>query len=466
MAVTFPQTAQEIGANASARLIARGVLTDTVEGGATQGIVQTWAEDMGLAHTAIASRLASFGLNATGTELDRRVADIGGMVPRQGATPAAGAVVQLTRATTVGALAVSGSVFGSSLYPSLRWVQIGEVTIPDGSATYGSASTTCVAVVCTTPGTAGNVPSGVIDTLVSGNTAIITVGQPKALGGGTARESDERLRSRAFAYLAGQGGVTKAFLQYMALTFVSSLGVQARHVSTFYDPRNPGYLEVVVDDGTAFAGQTRSGATFSGTLKNGKRQVFIEGPVAEDNLATTQLDVDGNPAVYADGEPQWVLMSESNALWFDEGYVSDGTTWAVHDYSVYTGFVAELQAAILATVPSNLASFGAASAGCRIRAMPPVPTLVRFSVAAEVDSGADLEVVYDAVESALTEYCASLAPGQTFLIMDAYAAVAAVDGLANLTFFPLTIGLTQAIAEDWPPASERHAIRLLSMERR
>ena len=362
MALTFPESSREIGARMTARLIARGRLTDTEEASTTQGILQTVAEELGLAQAAIASRLKSFGLDAAGTELDRRIADIGGMTPRLGAASAAGAVMRVQRSGTSGALLVTGCVFKSSKNPSLRWVQTGDVTIPDGASEYGSAQTACLPVVCTTPGTAGNCSASTIDTLVQGPESIIEVSQVKALGGGIARETDDQLRARALLYLAGQGSVTKAFLLYFALTFEGRDGTRARHASVFYDPRNPGYLELLVDDGTGFEGQTRAGSPVSGTLRNGKRRVLLEGPIVEDNLNPGQLTVNGSPAALLAGAPQWMLVSEAGELWFDAGYGVDGTTYAVSGYSIYTGFVADLQAAILGTRRSNLAIWGAAAA--------------------------------------------------------------------------------------------------------
>jgi len=466
MALSFPESANEIGARMTARVVARGRLTDTEEAATTQGIIQTAAEELGLCQAAIASRLKAFGLDGVGTELDRRVADIGGMTPRLGASSASGAVLKVERAGTSGALVVSGCVFKSSTNPSLRWVQTGDITIPNGSSSYGGASTACLPVVCTTPGVAGNCQAGTIDTLVSGPSDITVVSQPKALGGGIARESDDQLRLRALLYLAGQGGVTKAFLRYLALSFTGRDGTRARHAATFYDPRKPGYLELVVDDGTGFEGQTRAGSPVSGTLLNGKRQVFLEGPIADDNLGVTQLEVNGAPATLLAGAAQWMLVSEAGELWFDAGYVTTGTTYAVTGYSVYTGFVADLQAAVLGTRPSNLASWGAASAACRIRVMPPLRDFISVSVAIAVASGYDLDEVTAACEAVLLEYCASLAPGQSFLLMDAYAALATVPGLLNLTFYDVDSLGASVVHGDWPPSSERAAIRLQTFERR
>ena len=92
------------------------------------------------------------------------------------------------------------------------------------------------------------------DTIVDGPEGLTSVSQAVALGGGVTRETDERYRLRATLYLqAFMGSNTRAAIEYVALTFQSQSGVRARNAATYFAPSTlPGYVELVVDDGTQF----------------------------------------------------------------------------------------------------------------------------------------------------------------------------------------------------------------------
>lgn len=455
----------DLTARMMSRVVARSPLTDIAEGGVAHGMIKTVGEELAALYAAVQDRLNTRFLDQSGTDLDDACNQLPrGGVQRIGKSPAAGSVLKITRQGTSGDLVVPiGTTYGRTDDPTLVYYQTGEVTILDGQSSYGTVAA-YVPVVCTTLGEIGNCPTGSIDRVLNGPDTLIRAEQMLPLTTGSERETDAQLQTRAFAYwTAITTPSTKSALRYLALSFQSSTGARAKFAS-FYGPTPdlPGYVELIVDDGEAFEGQTRPGVTQSGTLLNGQRRVYLEGPIVADNLTIAEVEVDGaTPA-----EVSWSLVSEGGELWFDPGYAEDGMTWQVSGYSVYTGFVAELQQVVFGLSTSALNGLGWGAAGCRIRVRPPTVQQVVLSVRIVLFDGYDLDTVGDAVIAALSAYCSSLAPGAPFQIMNAYAAMQAVPGVRNATFLDETTPdsgtAVAAVTVDTYPSSERHSIRLSS----
>lgn len=459
-----PTTATEATQFLTGRLVASSGLTDVAESGTALAICTTIGQERASIDNAIQGRLNSKFLEVSGPDLDTACAQLpNGGVARQGAAAASGACMVLARTDTSGVLIVpANTVLGRSDNPSLRYVTTVSVTFLAGEATKGSIGAGYIPVVCTTLGTGGNCVAGVIDTIVDGPEGLTSVNQAVALGGGVTRETDERYRLRASLYLqAFMGSNTRAAMEYVALTFQSQSGVRARNAATYFDPTTlPGYVELVVDDGTQFSGQVISGQTVTGTIANNQRRVYLEGPIVQDNLSTAQVTVGGGTP----SSVQWSLVSEAGELWFDQGYVTAGNTYSVQDYTVYTGFIAELQAVLFGTSTNALSGLGWMAAGCRVRVVPPTPAYARFSVNIVLFDGFDFATVSAQVEAVLTEYCSSLGPGVAFLVMDALSALRqGVPGLRNLTFNATNDdGQTCVDADAYP--GDRESIRLLTYE--
>lgn len=460
-----PTTATESANRQMARFVATSGVTDLAEAGTAVALFTVTGQERAAIDDAIQGRLNAKFLDVSGPDLDAAASKLpNGGVTRLGNSAASGAVLILTRTDTAAVLVIpAGTVYGRSDNPSLQYVQTAAVTFAIGEATKGDPSAGYVPIQCTQFGVTGNCPTGTIDTILNGPTGLTSVFQAVTLGGGQARESDEAFRLRARLYMQSyQNGNQMAALRYLALTYQSTGGVRARHAAIYFDPFTlPGYVELVVDDGSAFAGQTRAGTAVSGTINEGQRQILLEGPIVDDNLATTALLVNGG----APSSVYWSLMQEGGEFWFDAGSVSSGDTFAINSYTVYTGFIAELQGVILGTFSTPLTGFGWAAAGCRVRVMPPLQNLVRFSVNIVVVSGADPNVVGASCESVITEYCQGLAPGKPFLLMDAYAALRAnIPDLVNATFNAVNSDGQVCIYQDTYPSSQRSAIRVLTFE--
>lgn len=460
-----PTTATESTNRQLARFVATSGVSDLAEAGTAVALFTVTGQERASIDNAIQGRLNAKFLDVSGPDLDEAASKLpNGGVTRLGNSAASGAVLILTRTDTTGVLVVpAGTTYGRSDNPSLQYVQTSAVTFLVGEATKGDPSAGYVPVQCAQLGVTGNCPTGTIDTILSGPAGLTSVFQAVTLGGGQARESDEAFRLRALLYLQSyMNGNQQAALRYLALTYQSTGGVRARHAAIYFEPLTlPGYVELVVDDGSAFAGQTRAGTAVTGTIDNGQRQILLEGPIADDNLPVTALTVNGS----APSSVYWSLLQEGGEFWFDAGSVSNGDTFAINSYTVYTGFIAELQAVILGTFPSPLTGFGWAAAGCRVRVMPPTQNLVRFSLNIVVVSGADPVSVGVSCETVITEYCQGLAPGKPFLLMDAYAALrSSVPDLVNATFNALNTSGQPCVYQDTYPSSQRSAIRVLTFE--
>lgn len=460
-----PITAPEATQFATGRLVASSQLTDVAEGGTALALCTILGQERASIDRAIQGRLDAKFLDVSGPDLDAACAQLpNGGVARLGAAAASGACMVLTRTDTSGTLVVpANTVLGRGDNPSLRYVTTVSVTFLAGESTKGSLAAGYIPVVCTTLGTGGNCLAGTINQIVDGPEGLTSVSQAVALGGGVTRETDDKYRLRATLYLqAFMGSNTRKALEYVALTFQSQSGVRARNAATYFDPSTlPGYVELVVDDGTQFAGQYITGQTVTGTISNAQRRVYTQGPVRDDDLTTAQVSINGGTP----SSVQWTLVAEAGELWFDSSAVTNGDTYEVTDYTVFTGFVAELQAVLFGASTNALAGLGWIAAGCRVRVVPPTPNLVRFSLNLVLRDGADFATVSAQVEAVLTEYCASLGPGVEFLIMDAYAALRTnVPNLADCTFNATNTSGQVCVSANVNPTSARASIRLLSFE--
>lgn len=461
MALT-PITAPDATKFLTGRLVASSGLTDVAESGTALAICTVVGQERATIDASIAKRLDARFLQVAGPDLDAACAQLpNGGVARLGAAAASGSCMVLTRTDTSGVLVVpANSVFGRGDNPSLRYVLTTSVTFLAGEATKGSVGTGYIPVTCTTLGEGGNCPAGTINQIIDAPEGLTGVSQAIAIGGGVTRETDDRYRLRASLYLqAFMGSNTRRALEYVALTFQSQSGVRARNAATYFDPSTlPGYVELVVDDGTQFSGQYITGQTVTGTISNAQRRVYLQGPVRDDSLSTAQVEIGG----VTPSSVQWTLVSEAGELWFDAGAVSDGDTYEVTAYTTFVGFVAELQAVIFGTSSNPLSGLGWAAAGCRIRVMPPTPNEVRFSINLVLNDGYDLTAVSDQIEAVLTEYCASLGPGVPFLLMDAYATIRAnVPGAYDVLFNETNLESQVCVAANVYPTSARSSIRFL-----
>lgn len=431
-----PRVKEEILQQMAGQVVAQSELTDLSEGGVMLTLLGAVSEGIEATEFRLREIRDSYDIdNASGLDLDERVADFPGTgLARLGATPASGSVLTVTRGTTgaVDTLPV-GSLFSRSDSPDLLYATVATETFAAPDATV-----TGVRVICLKSGTLGNAPAGAIDRLVDVPDDIIAVSQPSILGGGTSRETDDELRSRARAYLSSLARSQPAALKALALGFTDSIGMRVKHAFVYEDLSTPAYSELVVDDGTGFSGFVEPGGLSSGTVPdNGTLYLHHQSPAT---APITTITVNGTPVSYPDTNPSWVSIPERGIIQLKDGQtdIAAGDTWAIGDgdsgYSVYVGFMAELQAVVEGSPNDPTGDPGYRAAGTRVRVVPPTTMAVPITVNVILETGAVIDDVKSVTTAVIEAFFLELGPGDTFFLSQLYAQLqGGVPGVAAFT---------------------------------
>jgi hypothetical protein len=405
------------------QVISQSELTDLAEGSVILTILASVAEQFEATEFRLGVIRNSYDLDkAFGQELDERVADLpGDGITRHSASPASGSVLTLTRASSTGTLTVpAGSTFGRTDSPDIIYATVTPVVFNNGDSVVTGAR-----VVCLRTGTSGNAPAGSINKLLSVPAGVIAVQQTSAIGGGTERETDGELRSRAKSYLSSLAQCQPEALRSVALNFVDSVGVRVRHAYVFEDLQRPAYSELIVDDGTGFEGYDSPGQEASGIVPlNGLLQLRHQAP-ATDFIRKIKV----NGIVYEftpDDNPVWVSYPERGIIQLrdEQTLLSPGDTWAVGDsetpYRVYGGYIAELQNIVEGSSSDPTTFPGKRAAGCQVRVLPPTTISVNVKVNLILKPGVVVTDAILATKSVIEEHFFSLGPGQIMYISDLY----------------------------------------------
>lgn len=418
-----PRTAAEVLQQLAGQVVSQSELTDLSEGSVLLTILGAVAEQFEATEYRLSVIRDSYDLDkASGLDLDERVADLPGeSITRHVASPASGSVLTLTRNTSTGTLTVpAGSTFGRTDAPDVIYTTPTPVVFADGNSTV-----TGVRVVCLRTGTVGNAPVGSINKIISAPSSVIAVQQTYAISGGTERETDGELRSRAKAYLAGLAQCQPEALRSVALNYVDSFGVRVRHAHVFEDLQRPAYSELIVDDGTGFEGYSSPGGVVSGTVPlNGILQLRHQAPATD---FIRRIKVNGQVYEFSPNDnPVWVSYPERGIIQLRDGQtlLSAGDTWVVGDadtpYAVYNGYIAELQGIIEGSTTEPTLFPGKRAAGCQVRVLPPTVVLVNIEVNLVLKAGVVITDAVTATKSVIQEYFLSLGPGQVMYISDLY----------------------------------------------
>jgi uncharacterized phage protein gp47/JayE len=432
-----PRTAPQVLRSLAARLVARSGLTDLVKGSKILGLAGAFAEEIAGVELKIANVRDSFSLaSASGSMLDERVQDLPSDFPsRRSQIPASGSVLSMTREDTAGALTVpAGAIVGRSDDSSLSYETRAPASFAAGVATVGA-----IPVVCLSPGSDGNCDVGQIDTVISVTEEIVSVSNTSALANGRNEETDDSLRNRAYLYLAGLAQCQPSALESFALNFQGSLGEVLTFARAFEDPSNPGYTELVVDDGSGMDGLKREGLTTTGTsgVNGTLTQIWHERAA----VSTPLITIGGSPPAFG----SYVSHPEKGLIWLDEP-MAPSTTWSCTKYKVYTGILSELQAAIS----------GRRAAGTRVRVVPPTVQRERFDLIVVPASGVDLDTAVNSAVSTVTTFTAGLGPGEPLYVSRLAAAILEDDQILNVT---LREPDSTTHASDRYPTSDRYVLR-------
>lgn len=404
------------------------ILTDLAEGDALGTLLGTTAEEISSNERKLQEWHAAYFLDATGTDLDDRVAQLPKEFPRRrGPRAASGGLVSVTRVSSVGTLTIpaGGLVVGRSDLANVFYVNTEDISWIDGQSVAPGMGQDPIRVRCVSRGTLGNGDAGVIDIVRSPTDTIRAVSSSQPLTLGSDGEDDTNLRRRARLWLNSLTGWTTRAIEGLAINFTDSNNESILHARAFTDPARPGYTELVVDNGYGMVGYTRTAVTRTGTiptLVSGTRhQFWFDYPAVGD----IRIVVDGAPR--GPSSTDWIALLERGvmitAVTPSEPFTA-GDTWSISGHQVFTGVIAELQDYL-----DNIA----VGAGLRVRVVPPRVQYVTLS-ANVVTVGQNRVGILAAVKKAIIAFCVGLRPGDPLVIFQLCAELEKIRGVLNVVF--------------------------------
>ena len=429
-----PRTSDQIRMEMMAQLVAQSddEITDVEESGAAHGILGVIGVQAALVEQRIRKLYRAFGFNGSGSDLDDRVRLLPGFDGRKGPSAASGAVMRFTRLDASTEITVPAGIrIVSKTDSSVEVITTQAFTMSVGQYTYPAAGQTPVRVVATKMGPQANVVSGVLEAIASTtSTAIVSCTNIRKLTGGLNRESDTSLRRRALGYIASLCQTSRAAVEWLALSFQAEDGTRALHAAFVEDANTPAFAKLVVDDGSGFQGSTRPGARVTGTTPaNGQLDMWCESPAA----TTPKVTIGG--VVYPPAVKEWVTLHERGSLQLHPDstlLASGGIEWAVHDYEVYYGFIAELQWVIEALLSLPSRAPGWRVPGGRVQVVAPKLQLLVLDGVVSVGEGYEFDDVMARATDAVVAFHQALAPGKRLVLSQLTAAVLEVEGVIDI----------------------------------
>ncbi len=400
-------------------------LSDTNDSAIANAVLKATADQFEQAEDLIErSLLRGLGIEAEGTGLDDVVAQWPEFEGRRGASPAQGAVLEFTRDSSVGTLAVdAGSVFASEGGANIL-LGAGIIFL-DGSLTYPAVGQSYGYAISVLTGEQGNVGVGAIRRVVRAPEGVVGVRNVTALTNGRPRETDAQLRRRFLDYLAGGiGRMTERGVIALARAFADQ-GV--RHASIWVDPVRP-YAELVLSDGRGFAGLTRTAIAVSGVVpKGGKLDFHCDSPVVDDEVT---LKVNGVPV----SPVQWTLRHESGRAWLDESAQiwAEGDTWEVSGHQCYAGVIARVQGVINGLLAWQGRMMGVVSVAARIRAITSIPEDVEYDVYAVYGANQDPDAVDAQIRAVIEAFHLDIGQGNPLILLRLNGQLDRIPSAANI----------------------------------
>jgi hypothetical protein len=406
-------------------LQAQSDLNDARETSRVAAVLKSTSDRLAAAHEFIeATLLRGLGLEASGSDLDDVVAQWPDFEPRGQASYAQGAVLTMTRDSSVGELVVpAGSVFATQ--SGQKAVLLADAVFLDGQTTFPALGQARGYVSSTTPGPAGRIDAGALRVVVRAPTGVVSCNNPVALSGGQEAETDAQLRSRFLDYLAG--GITRMPERGLVALAKSFRSEGVRHASVWVDPARP-YAELRIDDGRGFAGLTQPAKKTQGVVPvNGQLDFWVDGPVVDSEVV---LRVNGSPV----SPVRWTLIHERGRAWLDEGASiwSPGDTWEVYGHQVYVGVIAKLQRVIEGLQAWAARQWGYRSVASRVRVVPVQVELVEYNLLVVYEDGVDRDSVDATIRDVLVAFHDDLEADQPLLMLRVSAALDKIPGVRNI----------------------------------
>lgn len=451
-----PKSVDQIEQELRALILARTPLSDFTDGGVAATLVRAIAHEIAATERSLYRVREGFFLgNANGLELDERVGELPPAgVTRLPSAPAAGAVLRISRGTTSGELIIpAGSLFRGTNGVSYKTTVA--AIIVDGASQVDN-----VHVVALERGIQSNIAADQITTVVTAPAAVVSCTNTAALTNGTNGETDSSLKSRALTYLQSLNRCQPTALDFLARSFVASDGQRMPFVSVYEDTENLGYSEVIVDDGVGMelTAVSRAGTVTSGTVgSGGYLLMYHESPAVAPLIANTHVKLFRSNVQIPINSGSLVSIPERGILYLKAGVAQPGDSWQVTGYSVFTGFIAELQREIEGDVNNPSIFTGFRAAGTRVRVTTAEKQLVNFDVAIQPVDGAAFSDLENAVRVALQGFIAGIAPGQPLYVSAMVAVARQVPGVRDVSFY--NRGSAELMRNVYPN-SPRSAIRV------
>lgn len=415
------KTMVELQEEMAATAMGASGLTDVATGGLVYGLIKATARPLARLYRLAMSIWRGFFFRGDGADLDDQVAQLiaAGFEPRMGSSPAWGSTLRLERLNSVGELTVNaGAVFRSQT--GVNYALAEPITFLAGEAIYPADGQAAAVVAATVPGAAGNTGASTIDQVVRAP-GVVAVTNMTALTNGSDREPDQRLRARAFDFVAGLSGTQAAALRALALSTRTDAGVTVPFAYVYEPPERRAEAELVLDDGSGMPGFTRPAVTFSDTVpENGIWEIPFDWPAA----TTPVLNVNG-VRVYSG----FTVYPERGYLVPQPGLLSPGDSWDVGGHAVYTGIVAQIQRLIEASAGTPGPGHRAAGGRVIVRTATPVHVSIELLIVAA--TGYELADVVNRARTAVVAHLRSLGPRQPLLLFDLMAALHRVAGVRN-----------------------------------
>lgn len=449
-----PKSAAEVLRDLRGMVLGRTELTDVFAGSVINTLLSAVAQEVASSDRRLYGIRESFFLRgASGANLDERVAELPPVgIQRIGATHASGAVLTITRGTSLTALTIpAGSTVRSSSGVQYRTTQ--DAIIP-----VGEFSVTNVHIVAIVAGVQGNALSGDITNIGTMPSDVVAVENTQPVTNGTDRESDEDLRERALLYLRSLTRCTRSALEFLGTSFIASTGDRMRFAQLFEDPETPAYCELVVDDGSGLNvdAVSRVGTSTSGVIPaNGASILYHEAP-ATSPLTTGNLRVLRNGVQINISEATLTSHPERGILYVKAGTLQAGDEWIIRDYRVFQGLIKELQAEIEGDVdaPSLLTGFRAAGTRCVVTLAQ--PQYVKLDMRLSVDNEANYNTVSELVRRTIITYINNLAPSEPLYTSALIEVARGITGVQDLQL--LQRGTQNPLPNQYP-ATPQVAIR-------
>lgn len=434
-----PRSAVEILRSLTARLVARGPLSDVAEGSADHHHLLGIAELLAGAEIRMRRIRDSFLFtdpDIEDVELDERLAELPSSgLRRLPPVAATGNVLALARAATDAAdelIVKAGSVLvRRSDDPAMVYR-----TVQDATFGIGVVLVDSVRIVCQTPGADGNCAAGTVDQIVSAPERIVSAVNKGPLTTGQDRESRAAAQKRGAAYMAGLARCQPKALEMLALSFTASDKTRVKFARVFEDVTRPGYSELIVDDGTGLPGLTKAGAVASGTVPiNGQTQLWHEAP-AEAPITKIKT-VLGGVTTNLFAPQDFTSIHERGLVILPVGKLAAGTVWTIEGYTVRTSIIAELQDAAEgdASVAANKSGWRAA--GTRVVVRPPdiLGGGTAYDILVVAANYADIAAVQSQAQDDTVAYHATLGPGEPMYVARLIDALLDNANLLNVQVF-------------------------------